>query len=156
MITPHAAVSAVVFGSLPLGTTHLHDCDVRLCVNTNPGHLRRGTQRENVRQAVARGYNCGPKPGMVDILGPAGASRAIQDAIAAQLVAGPSAPAVLAHVLAAVIAAGYPMVDVLPLFAEPRHVPVPGVDEFPADLFAVPPTTPMWAAAARTISLFDL
>ncbi len=40
VITPHAAVSAVVFGPLPLGSTHLHDCDVRLCVNTNPAHPR--------------------------------------------------------------------------------------------------------------------
>lgn len=46
VITSHAAVSALVFGPLPLGSTHLHDCDVRLCVNTHPGHLRRGTQRE--------------------------------------------------------------------------------------------------------------
>ena len=77
VITPHAAVSALVFGPLPLGSTHLHDCDVRLCVNTHPGHLRRGTQRENERQAVARGQLRGPKPGMVDVRGPAGASRAI-------------------------------------------------------------------------------
>lgn len=156
VITPHAAVSALVFGPLPLGTTHLHDCDVRLCVNTNPGHLRRGTQRENVRQAVARGYHRGPTPGMVDTRGPAGASRAIQDAVTAHLGIQPSSPAVLARVLAAVIADGYPTIDVLPLFGEPTHQPVRGIDEFPADLFAVPPAVPRWTTAADTISLFDL
>ncbi len=109
VITPHAAVSALVFGPLPLGSTHLHDCDVRLCVNTHPGHLRRGTQRENVRQAVARGQLRGPKPGMVDVRGPAGASRAIQDAIRAAITAGPTSPAMLAHILAEVTAAAFPM-----------------------------------------------
>jgi len=34
---------------------------------------------------------------------------------------------------------GLPDVDVLPLFDEPAHVAVPGVDDFPADLFAVAP-----------------
>lgn len=34
VITPHAAVSALVVGALSLGSTHLHDCDVRLCVST--------------------------------------------------------------------------------------------------------------------------
>jgi len=156
VITPHAAVSALVFGPLPLGSTHLHDCDVRLCVNTHPGHLRRGTQRENVRQAVARGQLRGPKPGMVDVRGPAGASRAIQDAIRAAITAGPTSPAVLAHILAEVIAEGFPMVDVLPLFDEPAHVAVPGVDDFPADLFAVAPPTPVQVAAAEAVPLFDL
>lgn len=156
VITPHAAVSALVFGPLPLGSTHLHDCDVRLCVNTHPGHLRRGTQRENVRQAVARGQLRGPKPGMVDVRGPAGASRAIQDAIRAAITAGPTSPAMLAHILAEVIAQGFPMVDVLPLFDEPAHVAVPGVDDFPADLFAVAPLPRVWLAAAEAVPLFDL
>ncbi len=156
VITPHAAMSALVFGSLPLGSTHLHDCDVRLCVNTHPGHLRRGTQQENIRQAVARGHQRGSKPGMVDVRGPAGASHAIQDAIRAAMAAGTTSPLVLAGVLARVLAEGFPMVDVLPLFAEPPHLPVIGVDDFPADLFAVPPPAPGWAAAAETVPLFDL
>lgn len=156
VITPHAAVSALVFGTLPLSSTHLHDCDVRLCVNTSPGHLRRGTQQENIRQAVARGHQRGSKPGMVDIRGPAGASRAIQDAIRTAMTLGPTSPLVLAGVLARVLAEGFPMVDVLPLFAEPEHTPVTGIDDFPADLFAVPPHSPGTAAAAHTQPLFDL
>ena len=128
VITPHAAVSALVFGALPLGSTHLHDCDVRLCVNTHPGHLRRGTQQENIRQAVARGHQRGRKPGMVDVRGPAGASHAIQDAIRAALVAGDASPQLLAGVLAQVLADGFPMVDVLPLFAEPEHKQPPYFD----------------------------
>jgi len=158
VITPHAAVSALVFGPLPLGSTHLHDCDVRLCVNTNPGHLRRGTQRENVRQAVARGHLRGPKPGMVDVRGPAGASRAIQDAIHTAILGGAASPTRLAQVLAEVIAEGFPMVDVVPLFEEPPHVPIAAIDDFPADLFAVPLLTPAWAptAAAETVPLFEL
>lgn len=155
MITAHAAVSAVVFGDLPLGSTHLHDCDVRLCVNTHPGHLRRGTQRENVRQAVARGHLRGPRPGLVDVRGPVGASKAIQDAVGAAVTAGTTSPAVLAQVLAGVIAEGFPLVDVFPLFEEPAHMPVVVIDEFPADLFGVPPLAPMWAAAP-TVPLFDL
>jgi hypothetical protein len=154
MITPHAAVSALVFGGLPLGSTHLHDCDVRLCVNTRPGHLRRGTQQENVRQAVARGHNRGPKPGMVDVRGPAGASRAIQDAVRGAITAGSTSPVLLAHMLAGVIAEGFPLVDVLPLFEEPARVPAAGIDEFPADLFAVPPLAPVWASV-ETVPLFD-
>jgi len=55
-----------------------------------------------------------------------------------------------------VIAQGFPMVDVLPLFDEPARVAVPGVDDFPADLFAVPPLTPVWVAAAEAVPLFDL
>ena len=154
MITPHAAVSALVFGGLPLGSTHLHDCDVRLCVNTRPGHLRRGTQQENVRQAVARGHSRGSKPGMVDVRGPAGASRAIQDAVRAALNAGATSPAQRAQVLAGVIAEGFPLVDVLPMFDEPTRVPAAGIDEFPADLFAVPPLAPVWGAV-ETVPLFD-
>ena len=157
VITPHAAVSALVFGELPLGSTHLHDCDVRLCVNTSPGHLRRGTQRENIRQAVARGHQRGSKPGMVDVRGPAGASHAIQDAVRAALTAGPTSPQLLAGLLGRVLADGFPMVDVLPLFDEPEHIPVTGIDDFPADLFAVPPHIPTsTAAAAHTRPLFDL
>ncbi len=156
VITPHAAVSALVFGALPLGSTHLHDCDVRLCVNTQPGHLRRGTQQENMRQAVARGHQRGRKPGMVDVRGPAGASHAIQDAVRTAITAGPTSPHMLAGVLARVLAEGFPMVNVLPLFAEPEHTPVTGIDDFPADLFAVPPHVPASAAAADTRPLFNL
>ena len=42
------------------------------------------------------------------------------------------------------------------VFDEPAHVAVPGVDDFPADLFAVAPLAPVWVAAAETVRLFDL
>ena len=95
---------------------------------------------------------------MVDVRGPAGASRAIQDAIHTAILGGPASPARLAQVLAQVIAEGLPMVDVVPLFAEPAHVPITAIDDFPADLFTVPFLTPAWAAtaAAETVPLFDL
>ena len=92
---------------------------------------------------------------MVDVRGPAGASHAIQDAIRAATLSSTS-PLVLAGVLARVLAEGFPMVDVLPLFAEPPHTPVSGIDDFPADLFAVPPQGPGWGAAVQTMPLFDL
>ena len=58
---------------------------------------------------------------------------------------GPASPARLAQVLAEVIAEGFPMVDVVPLFEEPPHVPIAAIDDFPPDLFAVPLLTPAWA-----------
>jgi len=42
------------YGPIPAGATVLHDCEVRLCCRAEPGHLRVGTQSENMRQAVAR------------------------------------------------------------------------------------------------------
>jgi hypothetical protein len=157
VITPHAAASALVLGPLPEGSTHLHDCDVRICVSTAPGHVRRGTQRENVRQAVARGYLRGPRPGGADARGPAGASHAIQDAIRAAVSAGERDPAALARVLADMFAAGFPTVDVVPLFPEPAHVPAVYVSDFPVDLFAVPPLpVVLWSAASETVPLFQL
>lgn len=157
VITPHAAASALVLGPLPESSTHLHDCDVRICVSTSPGHVRRGTQQENVRQAVARGYLRGPRPGRADARGPAGASHAIQDAIVSAIGTGERDPAALARVLAHTFAAGFPTLDVVPLFPEPVHVPATFVSDFPADLFAVPPLTAwVWSAAPETVPLFDL
>jgi hypothetical protein len=157
VIAPHAAASALVLGPLPEGSTHLHDCDVRICVSTTPGHVRRGSQRENVRQAVARGYLRGPRPGMADARGPAGASHAIQAAIRSAVGAGERNPDALARVLAETLAAGFPTVDVEPLFDEPVHVLASVVSDFPVDLFAVPPLpSVMWSAASETVPLFDL
>jgi len=156
VITPHAAASALVLGPLPEGSTHLHDCDVRICVSTAPGHVRRGSQQENVRQAVARGYLRGPRPGLADARGPAGAARAIQEAIRCAASGGERDPAALARVVAAVFAAGFPAVDVVPLFPEPVHVPAVVVSDFPVDLFAVPPLpVVLWSAASETVPLFD-
>ena len=49
---------------IPAGATVLHDCEVRLCCRAAPGHLRVGTQSENMRQAVATGRAVGPHPGV--------------------------------------------------------------------------------------------
>ena len=125
-------------------------------MNKLPGHLRRGAQGENIQQAVARGYQRGSKPGMVDVRGPAGASHAIQDAVRGALAAGPHSPAALSRLLEQVLADGFPMVDVLPLFADLPRVPVQDIDDFPADLFAVPSLPVGWATAVDSVPLFDL
>lgn len=40
-------------GSIPSGKVVMHTCDVPACVN--PAHLRIGTQRDNVHDAIAKG-----------------------------------------------------------------------------------------------------
>ena len=120
-LTPHQVGARLGYGPIPAGATVLHDCEVRLCCRAAPGHLRVGTQSENMRQAVARGRAVGPRPGRVDVRGKAGASRAIQ---AALLAATDRSPAGLAAALAAVIAEGDPLRDLHPLFDLPPH-PVP-------------------------------
>gem|GEM_PF-5386582 len=74
-LTPHQVGARLGYGPIPAGATVLHDCEVRLCCRAEPGHLRVGTQSENMRQAVARGRAVGPRPGRVDVRGKAGASR---------------------------------------------------------------------------------
>ena len=76
-----------------------------------------GTQGENMRHAVARGRAVGPRPGRVDIRGKVGASRAIQAALRDAV---DRSPDTLARVLAAAVAGGDPMRDMLPLFDPPR------------------------------------
>ena len=110
----------------------LHDCEVRWCCRAAPGHLRVGTQSENIRQAVTRGRAVGPRPGRVDVRGKAGASRAIQAALRD---ATDRSPTALAAALAAVIADGDPWRDLHPLFDLPDHptgTPVSDVARFPA------------------------
>ena len=129
-LTPHQVGARLGYGPIPAGATVLHDCEVRLCCRAAPGHLRVGTQSENMRQAVARGRAVGPRPGRVDVRGKAGASRAIQ---AALLAAADRSPAALAAVLAAVIAEGDPWRDLHPLFDLPAHpapAPVAAVAAF--------------------------
>ena len=156
VLSAHAVAAQLVYGPAEPGSTLLHDCDVRICLRVEPGHLRSGTQRENVRQAVARGHQRGPIPGLADARGPAGASRAIQTAIRSAVDAGTVRPSDLADVLVRVVAAGFPSVDVVPLFDRPDPVPVHyPPNDFPADLFAVP-TASVWSAAAETVPLFDL
>ena len=162
IITPHLAAASIAFGPLPLGSTLMHDCDVRICVSTGPGHLRVATQRENVRQAVQRGRAAGPKPGLVDVRGPAGASHAVQDALRAVTGSGLS-PDELAAVLVQVLAAGdplramWPMFDTLP--GGQRLGPLDGIGfGQPADdLFdygsRIPPVP---VASIQSLPLFEL
>ena len=140
MITPHQVAARLAFGPMPVGSTLMHDCDVRVCVSTAPGHVRVATQRENMVQAARRGRARGPRPGLVDVRGKAGASRAVQDAIRD---AGTDDPGALAAVLADCLAAGDPLREFFPLFDLPDDDDGPVVigawDDFPVDLFAVPP-----------------
>lgn len=117
MVTPHQVAATLAFGQIPAGATVVHDCDVRLCCRTGEGHARIATQQENVAQAVARGRLCGPRPGMVDVRGPAGESRAIQAALTAVWMEQQRAQQqVLADALASVIAEGDPRAGLYPMF----------------------------------------
>lgn len=49
----HRISWALANGPIPRNMSVLHRCDVRLCVN--PGHLFLGTQRDNMRDASAKG-----------------------------------------------------------------------------------------------------
>ncbi|MEO6701474.1 MAG: HNH endonuclease [Jatrophihabitantaceae bacterium] len=113
-VSAHVLAATVAYGAIPAGSTVLHDCDFRLCVRTDiAGHVRISTQTENVRQAVRRGRSRGPHPGMVDVRGPAGVARAVQDALRAS---PDRSPAGLALVLAQTLADGDPLRDNLTLF----------------------------------------
>ncbi len=140
IVTPHQVAARLAFGPIPAGSTLMHDCDVRVCVRTGPGHVRVATQAENMVQAARRGRARGPRPGLVDVRGKVGASRAVQDAIRD---AGTDDPAALAAVLAHCLAAGDPLREFFPMFDLPDDddalVVIGAWDDFPADLFAVPP-----------------
>jgi hypothetical protein len=79
-ITTHRAAAELAYGPAPAGLTHLHDCEVRICCRPAEGHLRIGTQVENVQQAIRRGRRTllGDLTGG---LGPVGLAHAIQDAL---------------------------------------------------------------------------
>lgn len=53
----HRAAYAIIHGECPAGMVVMHTCDVRACVN--PDHLRLGTQRDNVQDAVKKGRATG-------------------------------------------------------------------------------------------------
>ncbi len=123
MLTPHQVGARLGFGPLPVDCTLMHDCEVRLCCSSAPGHVRIATQKENMRQAVARGRSRGPRPGLVDTRGVVGASRAIQAAILSAVQTDPGiGKAALAAVLAAAVAAGDPLRHLVPLFDAPPPV----------------------------------
>ena len=151
MLTPHQVAARLGFGPIPEGATLLHDCEVRLCCRYGPGHVAVGTQGENMRQAVARGRAVGPRPGRVDVRGNAGASRAIQAALRD---AADRSPDTLARVLAAVVADGDPMRDILPLFDPPDRspLPVPGPGPSLSGALTIPVRRPV---PVGSLPLFD-
>jgi hypothetical protein len=112
-VTPHQVAAVLAFSPLPIGSTVLHDCDVRLCCATTPGHVRVSTQAENMSQAARRGRANGPRPGRVDVRGPAAASRAVQQALRDS---ADQSPTGLSRALAAALAAGDPLRTNLTLF----------------------------------------
>jgi len=157
MLTPHQVGARLGFGPLPVHCTLMHDCEVRLCCSTAPGHVRIATQKENMRQAVARGRSRGPRPGLVDTRGVVGASRAIQAAIVSAMQADPGiGKTELAAVLAAAIAAGDPLRHLVPLFDAPPPVAMSWPDDFPVDLFDARAAPRRNIATVHTLSLFDL
>ena len=112
-VTPHQVAAVLAFGPLPAGATVLHDCDLRVCCATGPGHARVATQAENMTQATRRGRAAGPRPGLVDVRGPAATSRAIQRA---GRDSPDRSPAALSRVVAAALAAAHPLRANLRLF----------------------------------------
>jgi len=157
MLTPHQVGARLGFGPLPVDCTLMHDCEVRLCCSSAPGHVRIATQQENMRQAVARGRSRGPRPGLVDTRGVVGASRAIQAAIVSAVQADPGiGKAALAAVLAAAVAAGDPLRHLVPLFDAPLPVPIAWPDDFPVDLFDARAAPIREVPTVHTAPLFDL
>lgn len=159
VISPQQVSARLAFGPMPLGSTLMHDCDVRVCVSTAPGHVRVSTQGENMRQAAWRGRAVGPRPGHVDTRGKVGASRAVQAALRDHLAAHPDAdPDELAAVLAACLAEGDPLRGMVALFEPPRKRPVPPPDDFPVDLLDLIARAPAPQPARRVASvpLFDV
>ncbi len=66
----HRVSWKLTHGEIPDGLSVLHDCDNPPCCNPYPGHLKLGTQLENMRDAHARGrirYARGEKIGMAKL-----------------------------------------------------------------------------------------
>lgn len=157
VVSPHQVAAGLAFGPIPLGSTLMHDCDVRVCVSTAPGHVRIATQGENMRQAARRGRAAGPRPGMVDTRGKVGASRAVQAALRDHPDADPAA---LAVVLAATLAEGDPVRHLMTLFDPPPARPQTTPDDGPLDLFdlleIIGRTAPPTVLPAGSLPLFTV
>lgn len=52
-ITAHRLAYIRAYGEIPKGMMVLHSCDVKACMN--PSHLRLGTAKENMADALVRG-----------------------------------------------------------------------------------------------------
>lgn len=98
-VTPHRAAAELVLGPAPEGSTHLHDCDVRLCCRVGSGHVRIGTQAENRRHAVERAKRSG-NAARIAGRGAVATSKAVQAAVRA---AQNGSPADLSAAIAAVL-----------------------------------------------------
>jgi len=155
IVSPHLVAATLALGPVPVGSTLMHDCDVRICVGTHAGHVRVATQGENMQQAVRRGRAAGPRPGLVDVRGNVGASRAIQEALRSQVTAS---PAELAELLAGVLAAGDPLRGIEGLFDLPPRAPALPAADFPVDLLdlAAHSASPTVHGVDVSVPLFDL
>jgi hypothetical protein len=159
VISPQQVSARLAFGAMPLGSTLMHDCDVRVCVSTAPGHVRVSTQGENMRQAAWRGRAAGPRPGRVDTRGKVGASRAVQAALREHLDSRPAADLdELAGVLAACLAEGDPLRGMVALFDPPPARPTRPPDDFPLDLLDLIAHAPAPPPARRveSVPLFEV
>jgi hypothetical protein len=88
-VASHRFAAELVHGWFPSApgtwdpnTVVMHECDERLCVRYEQGHVRAGTQGENMRHAVAAGRHRVPRPVLLDSRGPYGRSIAITRALA--------------------------------------------------------------------------
>lgn len=89
----HRVMFQVHNGEIPKGLVVMHTCDNKLCVN--PDHLSLGTQKDNVRDCVAKGRARGQ-------FGQAGkVSTAIRDFATGRYTQGNHVPPAVAAYLAA-------------------------------------------------------
>jgi len=75
--------------------------------------------------------------------------------VCAAFTAGIINPLALAQVLAAAVAAGDPLRDLVPLFPLPVRVPVRATDDFPVDLFDSR-AAPLRTRTMESVSLFEV